>query len=89
MRLKCFAMKSRALPRELTGKVPSSGHPRSIIEDVYGFERYRPEASPLLKGYAILQLLASTALLLFMFQPKGLYEMWSKLRAGMPGGALR
>ncbi len=42
-------------------------YPISKIEDVYNFTKYKPEASLNLKGYAIFQLLANTALLLFMF----------------------
>lgn len=42
-------------------------YPISTIADVYNFEKYKPEASPNLKFYAIFQLLSNTALLLFMF----------------------
>ncbi len=42
-------------------------YPISKIEDVYHFKKYQPEASNTLKGYSIFQLLASTALMLFMF----------------------
>ncbi|WP_136466327.1 sterol desaturase family protein [Flagellimonas onchidii] len=42
-------------------------YPISKIEDVYNFTKYKPEASLNLKAYAIFQLLANTALLLFMF----------------------
>jgi len=41
-------------------------YPIPIIEDVYNFKRYKPNSSIKLKGYAIFQLLANTALLLFM-----------------------
>ena len=42
-------------------------YPRSVITDVYGFERYGPRASNSLKGYAIFQTLSTLVLLLFMF----------------------
>ena len=42
-------------------------YPISIIEDVYNFPKYKPEATNSLKAYAIYQLLASTFLMLFMF----------------------
>lgn len=41
-------------------------YPIAIIDDVYNFKRYRPKSSNKLKAYAIFQLLANTALLLFM-----------------------
>ena len=41
-------------------------YPIPIIEDVYNFKRYKSNSSIRLKGYAIFQLLANTALLLFM-----------------------
>lgn len=41
-------------------------YPIPIIDDVYNFKRYQPNSSIRLKGYAIFQLLANTALLLFM-----------------------
>ncbi|WP_108424195.1 sterol desaturase family protein [Flagellimonas amoyensis] len=44
-----------------------SAHPVEIIEDVYNFEKYRPEASNSLKVYALFQLIMTTALMLFMF----------------------
>ncbi len=42
-------------------------YPISKIEDVFNFQKYRPEASTALKGYAIFQLLINTGLMLFMF----------------------
>ncbi|MET1260802.1 sterol desaturase family protein [Flagellimonas sp. DF-77] len=42
-------------------------YPISKIEDVYDFEKYRPRVTHGLKGYSIFQLLANTALMLFMF----------------------
>ncbi|MCK0161902.1 sterol desaturase family protein [Allomuricauda sp. F6463D] len=42
-------------------------YPVTIIENVYGFKKYRPEASTLLKAYSLFQLVATTFLMLFMF----------------------
>ncbi|UOY07458.1 sterol desaturase family protein [Muricauda sp. SCSIO 64092] len=42
-------------------------YPISKIENVYAFNKYKPLASPSLKGYAIFQLLFNTGLMLFMF----------------------
>ncbi len=42
-------------------------YPVQIIEDVYNFKKYRPEASKALKGYSIFQLVVTTAMILFMF----------------------
>ncbi len=42
-------------------------YPITIIEDVYGFERYRTPTSKLFNGYIIFQLLMTTFFLLFMF----------------------
>lgn len=42
-------------------------YPIQIIDNVYNFKKYMPQASPALKGYAIYQLLANTGLMLFMF----------------------
>ncbi|MEM8845529.1 MAG: sterol desaturase family protein [Bacteroidota bacterium] len=42
-------------------------YPVEIIDDVYNFKKYRTEASFALKGYSIFQLLATTALMMFMF----------------------
>ena len=42
-------------------------YPYSIIEDVYNFKKYDPQASLLLKSYAVFQLIFSTCLMLFMF----------------------
>ncbi|NQZ44063.1 MAG: sterol desaturase family protein [Flavobacteriaceae bacterium] len=42
-------------------------YPISKIEDVYDFEKYRPKVTHGLKVYSIFQLLANTALMLFMF----------------------
>ncbi len=42
-------------------------YPSEIIEDVYGFKRYEPQASPGLKGYAIFQMVFTLILILFMF----------------------
>lgn len=42
-------------------------YPLPIIEDVYNFKKYKPEASKALKGYSIFQLTVNTFLLLFMF----------------------
>ncbi|MFD0861451.1 sterol desaturase family protein [Sungkyunkwania multivorans] len=41
--------------------------PISTITDVYNFKKYHTPASNVLKGYAILQLLTNTLLLMFMF----------------------
>lgn len=41
--------------------------PIEIIEDVYGFERYKTPSSPAFDIYVILQLVATVALLWFMF----------------------
>jgi len=49
-------------PKDVVNK-----YPISIIEDVYKFERYKTATSKLFNGYLIFQLLATTALLLFMF----------------------
>lgn len=49
-------------PADVTEK-----YPVQIIEDVYGFERYKTPSTKALNGYAIFQLLATMALLLFMF----------------------
>lgn len=46
-------------------------YPIATIEDVYNFSKYKSEATNGLKAYAIYQLLASTALLLFMFYNYG------------------
>ncbi|MAU26192.1 MAG: sterol desaturase [Muricauda sp.] len=42
-------------------------YPIDKIENVYSFQKYAPPASNALKAYSIFQLLASTALMLFMF----------------------
>lgn len=42
-------------------------YPVEIIEDVYNFDKYRPEASNSLKAYVLFQLVMTTALMLFMF----------------------
>lgn len=42
-------------------------YPIETISDVYHFERYRPEASTGLKLYAILQMVISLLLMMFMF----------------------
>ncbi|WP_422350497.1 sterol desaturase family protein [Flagellimonas sp.] len=42
-------------------------YPIQVIDNVYNFKKYMPEASPALKGYSIYQLLANTGLMLFMF----------------------
>jgi sterol desaturase/sphingolipid hydroxylase (fatty acid hydroxylase superfamily) len=42
-------------------------YPYEVIEDVYLFERYQTAASPLLKGYAIFQMVFTLLLILFMF----------------------
>ncbi|NNC35030.1 MAG: sterol desaturase family protein [Croceitalea sp.] len=42
-------------------------YPIPVIEDVYHFEKYRPQSSKLLKVYAVFQLLVHTAMMLFMF----------------------
>ena len=42
-------------------------YPVEIIDDVYNFKKYKTEASLALKGYSIFQLLATTALMMFMF----------------------
>lgn len=42
-------------------------YPVQIIENVYNFNKYMPETTNNLKGYAIFQLLANTTLMLFMF----------------------
>lgn len=42
-------------------------YPITIIEDVYGFERYTTASSPALNAYAIFQLMATTLFLWFMF----------------------
>ena len=42
-------------------------YPRPIIEDVYHFTRFNTPSSNLLKGYSLLQLIITLALLLFMF----------------------
>jgi len=42
-------------------------YPIKIIEDVYSFERYKTPSSPTFNIYVIFQLLATTALLWFMF----------------------
>lgn len=44
-----------------------NAYPVEIIEDVYNFEKYRPDATAALKAYAMFQLVATTALMLFMF----------------------
>ncbi|MEW2919877.1 sterol desaturase family protein [Muricauda sp. ANG21] len=42
-------------------------YPVQIIEDVYNFRKYKPDASNALKGYSIFQLIVTTAMMLFMF----------------------
>ncbi len=42
-------------------------YPVQIIDDVFNFQKYQPKASLALKGYAIFQMLVSTAFLLYMF----------------------
>ncbi len=42
-------------------------YPIRIIENVYNFRKYRPEATSSLKGYALFQLIVTTFLMLFMF----------------------
>ncbi|MDF0708182.1 sterol desaturase family protein [Flagellimonas okinawensis] len=42
-------------------------YPIAIIQNVYNFRKYRPEASQSLKGYALFQLIVTTFLMLFMF----------------------
>jgi hypothetical protein len=42
-------------------------YPVPVVEDVFNFRRYETPASPLLKGYAIFQTLATLFFLLFMF----------------------
>lgn len=46
-------------------------YPVTTIKDVYQFKKYGPQVSMALQGYAIFQLLVSTALLLFMFYNYG------------------
>ena len=46
-------------------------YPLPIIEDVYGFERYRTPASKALKRYSVFQMLITIVLLLFMFYNYG------------------
>lgn len=46
-------------------------YPRPVIRDVYHFKRYETPASAWFKGYVILQLLATLALLIFMFYHYG------------------
>jgi len=46
-------------------------YPIRIIEDVYGFERYKTATSKRFNAYLIFQLLTTTALLLFMFYNYG------------------
>jgi hypothetical protein len=46
-------------------------YPIRIIEDVYGFERYKTVTSKRFNAYLIFQLLMTTALLLFMFYNYG------------------
>ncbi|MBA4746641.1 MAG: sterol desaturase family protein [Muricauda sp.] len=42
-------------------------YPVAIIQNVYNFRKYRPEASARLKGYSLFQLAITTILMLFMF----------------------
>ncbi len=42
-------------------------YPRTIIEDVYNFQRYNTLSSSWLKAYALFQLIFTLAMLLFMF----------------------
>lgn len=42
-------------------------YPIQTITDVYNFERYKTQASKMMHGYAIFQLLATTVFLMFMF----------------------
>ncbi|MBT8282727.1 MAG: sterol desaturase family protein [Muriicola sp.] len=42
-------------------------HPTEVIKDVYGFKRYKTQASTFLKGYAIFQMVFTLTLILFMF----------------------
>lgn len=44
-----------------------SKYPITTIQDVYHFTKYKTPASKGLKGYSIFQLLANTALMMFMF----------------------
>lgn len=42
-------------------------HPILIIDDVYGFERYKTTSSKVFNGYAIFQLFSTLGMLLFLF----------------------
>ncbi|MEC3965958.1 sterol desaturase family protein [Flagellimonas halotolerans] len=42
-------------------------YPVAIIENVYNFRKYKPQASSSLKGYSLFQLAITTILMLFMF----------------------
>ncbi|MBT8283755.1 MAG: sterol desaturase family protein [Flavobacteriaceae bacterium] len=42
-------------------------YPTEVIQDVYGFKRYKTLASGFLKGYAIFQMVCTLVLILFMF----------------------
>lgn len=55
------------MPTGWRPKDVSEKYPIVIIEDVYGFERYKTESSPAFNGYAIFQLIATSLFLWFMF----------------------
>ncbi|WP_373072595.1 sterol desaturase family protein [Zeaxanthinibacter enoshimensis] len=42
-------------------------YPYTVISDVYNYEKYHTEATPWFKGYILLQMLVTLALLMFMF----------------------
>ncbi|MEM9000910.1 MAG: sterol desaturase family protein [Bacteroidota bacterium] len=61
-KIKIWFMPTGWRPADVAAK-----YPIKKIENVYDFQKYRPNASSMLKGYSIFQLLSNTALMLFMF----------------------
>ncbi len=58
-------------------------YPRSAIKDVYNFEKYEPEASWVLKTYAVIQLLLNTSLMLYLFYAFGELDRNQQLIYGL------
>lgn len=65
-KLRIWVMPTGWRPADVEAK-----YPRETISDVYHFERYCPPASLGMKAYAIFQMTATLALLLFMFYNYG------------------
>lgn len=61
-KLRIWFMPTGWRPKDVKDK-----YPVEIIEDVYHFKKYQPEASTALKAYSLFQLTVTTILMLFMF----------------------